>query len=130
MSMKIWTILISSFLLFFGSPQEVPHTTIEKAMKSNDAKTIVALGKEKIVLQILGKEGAFNHTQAETILNDFFVKKPKGDFNFNFKGKENAENVVLSVGTYVVNKENFRCSFQFRTEKSVSKMESLIIEKQ
>ena len=130
-AMKILISVLTSFFIFFQTTTEVPHSTIEKAMKANDSKAIVALAKEKIVLQIQGKEGAFNHTQAEIILQDFFTKKPKGDFVFNVKGKMNNENVTISIGTYTFNvKESYRCTFQFRTEKGIPKMESLSIEKQ
>jgi hypothetical protein len=130
-AMKILISVLTSFFIFFQTTSEVPYSIIEKAMKANDSKAIISLAKDKIVLQIQGKEGAFNHTQAEILLQDFFNKKPKGEFTFNFKGKMNSENVTISVGTYTFNvKESYRCTFQFRTEKGISKMESLSIERQ
>ena len=121
--------LITSIIFFFTPPAEVPYSAIQKGMSSNDAKMIVQLGKDKILLTILGKEGAYNHAQAEMILSEFFTKKPKGEFSFVFKGKETSDG-VFTIGKYVVGKENFRTTFHFRAEKSDLKMESLTIEKE
>ena len=95
-------------------------------MESNDAKAIADLGKDKVLLNILGKEGAYNHSQAELILVEFFDKKPKGTFTFIFKGKETSDG-IFAVGTYSVKSESFRTTFHFRTVKSESKLESLTI---
>lgn len=95
-------------------------------MESNDAKSIVGYSKEKVLLNLLGKEGAYNHSQAELILDEFFDKKPKGTFTFIFKGKETSDG-TFAVGTYTVKNESFRTTFHFRTVKSESKLESLTI---
>ena len=121
--------LLTGILLLFGIPSDIPYSTIQKAMQSNDAKAIVQTGKDKILLNILGKEGAYNHSQAEMVLNEFFNKKPKGDFVFLFKGKENSDG-IFAIGKYTYGKESYRTTFHFRAEKSESKLESLTIEKE
>jgi hypothetical protein len=118
--------LVTSFVLLFSVPTDVPYNLIEKTMETNDAKTIVSLGTDKILLNILGKEGAYTHSQAQLILNEFFTKKPKGTFSFIFRGKETADG-IFAVGNYVVKGESFRITFHFRAIKSESKMESLTI---
>ena len=118
--------LLTSFIILFSVPTDIPYTSLEKAMESNDAKVIVDLGKDKVLLNILGKEGAYNHPQAELILGEFFDKKPKGTFTFVFKGKETSDG-IFAVGTYSVKNESFRTTFHFRTIKSESKLESLTI---
>lgn len=118
--------LLSTFMLLFSNPTDVPYTSLEKAMESNDAKSIINFGKEKVLLNILGKEGAYNHSQAELILEEFFDKKPKGTFTFIFKGKESSDG-IFAVGTYTVKSESFRTTFHFRSVKSESKLESLTI---
>jgi hypothetical protein len=95
-------------------------------MESNDAKTIVNLGTDKILLNILGKEGAYSHAQAQSVLNEFFNKNSKGSFSFIFKGKETSDG-TFAIGNYVVKNEIFRTTFHFRTVKSESKLESLTI---
>jgi hypothetical protein len=118
--------IITSFVLLFTLPAEIPYTTLEKSMESNDAKTIVNLGTDKILLNILGKEGAYSHAQAQSVLNEFFNKNSKGSFSFIFKGKETSDG-TFAIGNYVVKNETFRTTFHFRTVKSESKLESLTI---
>ncbi len=118
--------LLTSFIILFSIPTDIPYASLEKAMESNDAKVIVDLGKDKVLLNILGKEGAYNHSQAELILGEFFDKKPKGTFTYIFKGKESSDG-IFAVGTYTVKNESFRTTFHFRTVKSESKLESLTI---
>jgi hypothetical protein len=121
--------IISSILIFFITALEVPYNSIQKAMTANDSKAIVQLGKDKVLLNILGKEGAYNHAQAEMVLNEFFTKKPKGAFAFVFKGKESSDG-VFAIGKYTYGKESYRTTFHFRAEKSEAKLESLTIEKE
>lgn len=118
--------IITSFVLLFTLPAEIPYTTLEKSMESNDAKTIVNLGTDKILLNILGKEGAYSHAQAQSVLNEFFNKNSKGSFSFIFKGKETSDG-TFAIGNYVVKNETFRTTFHFRTVKSESKLENLTI---
>ncbi len=121
--------LFTGILILFTTSIEVPYNSIQKAMTSNDAKAIVMMGKDKILLNILGKEGAYNHAQAEMILTEFFSKKPKGNFVFVFKGKENSDG-VFTIGKYTFGKESFRTTFHFQAEKADSKLKSLTIEKE
>lgn len=120
--------LVTSFVLLFAIPTDIPYNSIEKAMESNDAKTIISLGTDKILFNILGKEGAYSHSQAQLILSEFFTKKPKGTFSFIFKGKETSDG-IFAVGNYVVKGETFRTTFHFRTIKSETNLESLTITK-
>ncbi|MFM7682301.1 MAG: DUF4783 domain-containing protein [Bacteroidota bacterium] len=118
--------LVSSLVILFTVPCDIPYVTIEKAMESNDAKTIINLGTEKVLLNTLGKEGAYTHSQAQLVLNEFFTKNPKGTFSFIFKGKETSDG-IFAVGNYLTKSESFRTTFHFRTIKSESRLESLTI---
>jgi hypothetical protein len=118
--------LVSSLVILFTVPSDIPYVTIEKAMESNDAKTIINLGTEKVLLNILGKEGAYTHSQAQLVLSEFFTKKPKGTFSFIFKGKETSDG-LFAVGNYVIKSESYRTTFHFRIIKSESRLESLTI---
>jgi hypothetical protein len=118
--------LLTSFVLLFTIPSEIPYNSIEKAMETNDSKFIVNLGADKILLNLMGKEGAYTHSQAQLILNEFFTKKPKGTFSFIFKGKETPDG-IFAVGNYVIKGESLRTTFHFRTIKSESKLENLTI---
>lgn len=121
--------IITVLLILFTTTFEVPYNYIQKAMTANDSKAIVQLGKDKVLLNILGKEGAYNNAQAEMVLNEFFTKKPKGTFTFVFKGKENSDG-VFTIGKYTCGKESFRTTFHFMSAKSEAKLESLTIERE
>ena len=127
--MNSFITLVTGILIFLANSADIPYSTIEKAIKANDSKTIIQLGKDPIQLNILGKEGAYNHSQAEMILDQFFSKTPKGDFVFVFKGKETSDG-TFAIGKYTLKKESYRLSFHFREIKSSSKLESLTIEKE
>jgi len=127
--MNSFITLVTGILIFLANSSDIPYSTIEKAIKANDSKTIIQLGKDPIQLNILGKEGAYNHSQAVMISGDSFTKIPKGDFVFVFKGKETSDG-TFAIGKYTLKKESFRLSFHFREIKTSSKLESLTIEKE
>ena len=107
---------ITGLLIFLSIPNDIPYATIERAMEMNDAKTIVHMGKDKISLNMSGKEAVYPISQAELVLQAFFTKYPKGTFLFKFKGKESGEDNYTS-GTYFSKGENFRSTFHFRSGK-------------
>ncbi len=113
---------LTGLLLILKFQSDIPYTTIQRSMELNDAKTIVHLGKDKISLNISGKEAVYPISQAELVLQGFFTKYPKGTFAFKFKGKDSGEDNYC-IGTYVSKGENFRSTFHFRT----GKLESLSI---
>lgn len=121
--------LLTSYLLSFSFfSGEVPYNSLETAFANNNASEIVSLGKEKMLLNILGNEGAYSQSQATLILKDFFTKKPGSSFKFIFKGKETSEG-SFAIGTYSSKNENFRITIQFKKINSDFKIESLTIEK-
>ena len=127
--MNSFITLVTGILIFLANSSDIPYSTIEKAIKANDSKTIIQLGKDPIQLNILGKEGAYKHSQAEMILGDFFTKIPKGEFVFVFKGKE-TEDGVYSFGYYQANSGKFKVSLHFHKVKNEMKFETLTISKE
>jgi len=119
---------LTSLIISLTIQGEIPYSTLEKAFISNDSNAIVAVGKEKILLNILGKEGAYSKSQAGLVIKDFFTKKPGSTFKFIFKGKESSEG-SFAIGTYESKGEIFRVTIHFKKEGSVFKIESLTIEK-
>jgi hypothetical protein len=119
---------ITSLIISLTIQGEIPYSSLEKAFSSNDANAIVAVGKEKILLNILGKEGAYSKSQAGLVIKDFFTKKPGNAFKFIFKGKESSEG-SFAIGTYESKGESFRVTIHFKKEGSDFKIESLTIEK-
>lgn len=120
--------LIASILLSVNISSSVPYTTIEKAFESGSAKEITALGKTKILVNILGKEGAYSQSQASLVLQDFLTKNACTGFDFIFKGKESDEG-SFAIGNYSTRSDKFRVTIYFKKEQSAFKIESLTIEK-
>ena len=119
---------LTSLIISLTIQGEIPYSSLEKAFSSNDANAIVAVGKDKILLNILGKEGAYSKCQAGLVIKDFFTKKPGNTFKFIFKGQESSEG-SLAIGTYESKGESFRVTIHFKKEGSDFKIESLTIEK-
>jgi hypothetical protein len=124
---------MSYFYIFFASlalsfiSSDIPHSELERAFNSNDANAIVELSKEKVLMNILGSEGAYSQSQAKIVLKDFFTKQPKGKFVFIFRGKE-ADSGSFSIGNYSVKGSTFRVTFHFKKIGSVFRIETLNIE--
>jgi hypothetical protein len=124
--MSYFYILLASLVLsFVGS--DIPHGELERAFNANDANAIVELSKEKVLMNILGSEGAYSQSQAKIVLKDFFSKQPNGKFTFIFRGKE-ADSGSFSIGNYVSKGITFRTTFHFKKIGSVFRIESLNIE--
>ena len=107
---------------------EVPYSAIEKAFETNNPEEIVRLGKAKVLINILGKEGAYSQSQASLVLKDFFTRKPGNSFDFYFKGKESSEG-TFAIGKYVSKGEEFRVTIHFKKLNGNYMIESLTIEK-
>ncbi len=107
---------------------DVPYSTIERAFETNDHSEIVKLGKSKVLIIVLGKEGVYSQSQAGLVLKDFFSRKPGNQFDFYFKGKESSEG-TFAIGNYISRGEEFRVTIHFKKLSGDYKIESLTIEK-
>lgn len=117
-----------SVLWIFSFQNDVPYAAVERAFNSQNASELVALGKEKILLSITGKEGAYSHQQAVMVLKDFFSKYPNGNFEYTFKGKNSADG-SFAIGRFVNKTEEFRVTVHFKKLSTVFKIERITIEK-
>lgn len=126
--MSFFYAILTSLLLAFTGQSDIPYSTVEKAFSNGNASEITAMGKEKIILNILGKEAVYSQSQATMVLKDFFIKKPVVSFKFIFKGKETVEG-SYAIGAYESKNESFRVTVQFRKIISDYRIESLSIEK-
>ncbi len=124
--------LLLTFFLFLAlgvfSQSTVPYTKIEQAFKTNQAKEIVSYGKEKILINVLGKEGVYSKSQANLVLRDFFHRKPGNQFQFHFKSKESTDG-SFAIGKYISNGEEFRITIHFNKIGEKFMIESLTIER-
>ncbi|MEN9698805.1 MAG: hypothetical protein RLZZ301_3 [Bacteroidota bacterium] len=127
--MNLFYGFLAGICLCLSSQTELPYATIQRGMESNDAHSIVALSRDKLVLNISGSEAVYAVSQAEMILQSFFQKHPKGVFVFRYKAKSTDPNGA-AIGSYVTKGESFRCSFQFRSGKTDTRLESLSILKE
>jgi hypothetical protein len=119
--------LIASFILSFNAVTDANFTAVEQAFGREDAAKIVSYGKDKILLQIQGKEGVYAQSQATQLLKDFFNRKPVSSFRFTFRGKE-SDDSPLTTGTYTSKNESFRVTIKWKHIGSELKIESLSIE--
>jgi hypothetical protein len=122
-----YTILTALLLSLTGS-NAIPYEALEDAFTQNNANEIVEMGKDKILLNILGKEGAYSQSQAALVIKEFFIKKSGTSFKFTFKGKESTDG-SFAIGTYISNQESFRVTIHFKKITQEFKIESLVIEK-
>ncbi len=118
---------LTSVILSLNLNGDVPYDMIEKAFEANDAKAISVMGKSKVLINILGKEGVYSQSQASLVLKDFFTRKPGSSFNFFFKGQESSDG-TFAIGSYKSNSGAFRVTIHFKKIDVQFKIESLTIE--
>jgi hypothetical protein len=118
---------LTVFLLTLNLASDIPYTELEQAFSSGNAQAISSMGKEKMLISILDKEGAYSQSQATQVLKDFFTKKPVSSFKFTFKGKETNDG-SFAIGEYVSKQDNFRVTVQFKKLNQQFKIERLTIE--
>ncbi|MBU2020248.1 MAG: DUF4783 domain-containing protein, partial [Bacteroidetes bacterium] len=106
---------------------EIPHAEVEKAFNENDATKVMTFCKDKVLLKVLGEEGAYSQTQAKLVIKDFFQKYPKGKFSFIFKGKAQ-DSGSFSIGNYEVKDKTFRVTLHFKKLNTSYLVETIQIE--
>lgn len=119
---------IAAFLISLNPLADVPYAELESAFSSGDASAIAAMGKEKMLIAVLDKEGAYSQSQATLVLKDFFSKKPVTSFKYIFKGKESADG-TFAIGSYVSKAETFRVTIHLKKIGADYKIERLTVEK-
>jgi Domain of unknown function (DUF4783) len=122
----IYSILTVLFLS--GSATDVPYSSVETAFKTGNAKGLVALGKDKILINVLGNEGVYSKSQATLVLKKFFTKNPAKSFSYVHKGKGSSEG-SFAIGKYISGSQEFRVTIHFKKVSGAFKIESLAIEK-
>lgn len=119
---------LTAFVLGLSIASDLPYEELEQAFLSSDSQGIASMGKDKMLITVLDKEGAYSQSQAVLILKDFFAKKPVTSFKFTYKGKESNDG-AFAMGEYISKTENFKVTFQFKRMKETYKIERLSIEK-
>lgn len=107
--------------------QSIPYARLDAAFDQNNAQAIVGMAKDKVLINVLGTEGAYSRSQAELVLKDFFTKKPNGAFDFIFKGQESSDG-SFAIGNYVSAGVKYRVTLHFKNVGGSFKIESITIE--
>lgn len=119
---------ITSIVLLIPQQQGVPYSKLDVAFDQSNADAIVSCAKDKVLLNVLGKEGAYSKSQAVLVLKDFFNGKSSGSFNFTFKGNESSTG-TFAIGSYVCGGAKYRITLHFKNAGDGFKIESITIEK-
>ena len=117
-----------TFVMFSSGTMDVRFGSVESAFKSGNAKDLVSIGKEKILINVDGTEGVYSKSQATLVLKKFFTKYPAKSFSYIHKGKGSSEG-SFAIGTYTSGSSEFRVTVHFKKIKGNFKIESLAIEK-
>lgn len=125
--MNILYILILTWSLSIDAFLAIPFDQLEKAFQTGNATTIINQSSEKVLINILDKEGVYSAPQARQVLKDFFSTYPPKTFSFSFKDKEEGT-TSFALGSYTSKTSSFRVSIKFTLEKDIYKIESIIIE--
>ena len=120
--------LMMTAIMAFSVDSEVPYTAIQQAFENGNAKSITAMSKEKVLINILGKEGVYSKAQASLVLKNFFSANPCSEFAFFFKGKEMTDG-TFAIGTYNTKSSEYRVTVHLKRIGDGFKIESLVIEK-
>ena len=125
--MKFIFLLITTLLLILPL-QGVPYAKLDAAFDQKNAEAIVSLTREKVLMNIMGKEGIYSKSQAILVLKDFFNGKGTSNFNFTFKGSE-SDSDTFAIGSLVCGGTKYRITTHFKSTDGESKIESITIEK-
>ena len=125
--MSLLVVFLTSVSISLNIASDVPYDAIENAFEVNDFKAISLMGKDKVLFNILGKEGVYSQPQASLVLKDFFKRKPGTRFNFFFKGQESSRG-SFAIGKYKSRSGEFRVTIHFKKINNYFKIESLTIE--
>jgi hypothetical protein len=126
---KIIPILILSVLFLRGGLpfpiQEIP-SDIAIAFKVGTAKELARFFNDNLELAVGEKEDIYSKSQAERIMDDFFINHPPKNFTFIHKGgKENAQ---FAIGRLMTFKGNYRVYMLFKPQNGKLLIHQLLIE--
>ena len=122
------------FIFSFFVKSDFPYEKIKQAFELNDSKKIALMCKDKVLINIMGKENVYSQSQANLVLKDFFKRKPGSSFKFFFKGQESLKKTKelsdgsFAIGNYKSEKSEFRITIHLKKINNEFKIESLIIE--
>ena len=99
--------------VFFSG--DLPYNEIATAFEENDAASVISYCENPVLLVVDDTEGTYNHAQASMVLMEFFKQHPAGDFNYEFQGKEEDDD-IFSAARYVTETETLSVQLSFSNE--------------
>ena len=121
-------VLLLSIIWVYLFQSDIPFSVVDRAFNAKNASEIVAISKDKILVTIEGREGAYSHQQAIMVLKDFFNKHSDAAFRYSFKGKASNDG-TFAIGLFENKTDHFRITIQFKKIGTEYKIERLTIEK-
>ena len=115
--MKIVLFYFRFLLLGAFFSGDLPYNEIATAFEENDAASVISYCENPVLLVVDDTEGTYNHAQASMVLMEFFKQYPAGDFNYEFQGKEEDDN-IFSAARYVTETETLSVQLSFSNEFS------------
>ena len=115
--MKIVLFYFQFLLLGAFFSGDLPYNEIATAFEENDAASVISYCENPVLLVVDDTEGTYNHAQASMVLMEFFKQYPAGDFNYEFQGKEEDDN-IFSAARYVTETETLSVQLSFSNEFS------------
>ena len=123
--MKIVLFYFQFLLLGVIFSGDLPYKEIATAFEENDASSVISYCENPLLLVIGNTEGIYNHAQASMVLMEFFKQNPDGDFNYEFQGKEDDDD-IFSAASYSSENDNFSVQLFFSNDLS-NKIQSIQI---
>lgn len=121
----LYSLLLST--VFFFGVSTVPYDDVSSAIKRGDSTKLVGYCKDKVLIQVDGKEGAYAKSQAGMVLKNFFTKNPCSDFSFHFKGAPTSEG-AFAIGKYKTGSKTYRFTVHFINSGGKDLIERISIE--
>lgn len=121
----IYTLLVTT-AMYMGITF-VPYDDVSGAIKRGDSDKLVTYCKDKVLIQVDGKEGAYAKSQAGMVLKNFFTKHPCSDFSFHFKGSASSEG-SFAIGKYKSGGSTYRFTIHFIKSGGKDLIERISIE--
>jgi len=120
-------ILFSILVLAFSSSAQIPDEIIS-SLKTGNSTKLAEFFNQNIELVVLESEGVSSKSQAQQVINDFFVNYPPKKFTVIHKGGE--VDKFYAIGSLETLNGKFRVYFLIKTINQVSLIHHLSIEVQ
>lgn len=119
---------LTSLVMLLPNQTGIPYAKIDTAFDQNNAEVIISQSREKVLINVLGKEGAYSKSQAILVLKEFFNGKNGSNFSYTFKGTESSSG-TFAIGNYTSGTTKYRITLHFKNNGDDFKIESINIEK-